>query len=60
MRTRILLAVLTMVTLIAACTGEQSTLVTKDGVAPYYTSLPDAQAAATADQYIVAEFYTDW
>jgi len=60
MRTRILLTVLTMVALTAACTGEQSTLVTKDGVAPYYTSLDDAQAAATTDQYIVAEFYTDW
>jgi hypothetical protein len=56
-----LMALLTMAVLIAACsTEQQSTLVAEDGEAPYYTSLADAQAAARADQYIVAEFYTDW
>ncbi len=60
MRTKILLTVLAMALAIAACSGEQSTLVTDQGKAPYYTSLAEAQAVAAANQYIVAEFYTDW
>lgn len=60
MRTKILLTILVLAMVIAACTGEQSTLVADQGEAPYYTSLAEAQAVAAADQYIVVDFYTDW
>lgn len=62
MRTRFMLVILVMVAVLAACTAEQATttLVADDGKAPYYTDLADALNAATADQYIVADFYTDW
>ena len=61
MRTKTVLALLALALVIAACTAEQeTTLVTAPGVAPYYTNLEDALAAAAADQYVVADFYTDW
>lgn len=62
MRIKFMLAMLMIVVALAACTAEQpaTTLVADDGQAPYYTNLADALDAATADQYVVADFYTDW
>lgn len=63
MRIKIIAAVLTLLVVLAACTGEKtqtSSLVTTAGTAPYYTDLADALQAAKADQYVVVDFYTDW
>jgi hypothetical protein len=66
MRTKILIAGLMLIVALAACTATDTTseattsLVASDGVAPYYTDLVEAQAAASADQYLVVDFYTDW
>ena len=62
MSARLMLAMLVIVAAIAACSAEQAVtiLVADDGKAPYYTSLADALDAATAEQYVVADFYTDW
>jgi|GEM_PF-2682813 len=59
MRANIVLTLLLVTAVMAACTGEKASLVRPDGAAPYYTSLADAQQAATADQLIVLDFYTD-
>lgn len=60
MRTKILLALLAIVALVAACSSGPTTLVSDPGKAPYYTSLAEALEVAATDQYVVAEFYTDW
>jgi thiol:disulfide interchange protein len=63
MRMKIIFAVLVVMLVIAACSGEKqpsSSLVTSAGVAPYYTNLADALQAARTDQYVVVDFYTDW
>jgi thiol:disulfide interchange protein len=63
MSTRIILVVLVVMLVIAACSGDKqqfSSLVTSTGVAPYYTNLADALQVARADQYVVVDFYTDW
>ena len=55
------MAVLTI--LAAVCIGEEApatSLVTKPGFAPYYTTLDAALGAAKDGQFVVAEFYTDW
>lgn len=62
MRTKILIAGLMLIIALAACstTDQHTSLVTKDGFAPYYTDLTEAKAAAGADQHLVIDFYTDW
>jgi len=56
---RLLTTVLIPVVVLLAC-AKTDTAVRQDGQAPYYTSIADAQAAATEGQYIVVDFYTDW
>ena len=63
MRIKIVFAVLLLVVVIAACSGDKmqpSSLVTSAGFAPHYTNLADALEAAKADQFVVLDFYTDW
>ncbi|MEW5796732.1 MAG: hypothetical protein AB1772_10285 [Candidatus Zixiibacteriota bacterium] len=63
MHIKLILAVLLLAAVIAACSSEQmqpSSLVTSAGTAPYYTNLDDALEAARADQFVVLDFYTDW
>jgi len=61
MRTKILIAGLMLVVVLAACstTDKSTTLVVNDGFVPYYTDLAEAQAAADPDQYLVVDFLTD-
>ena len=42
-------------------TGSRSDYVVEEGVAPYYTTLESALAAAQeSDRYVAVDFYTDW
>ena len=65
MRGKILLVVAVVALLLGACgvqeeAGQNTSLVEKAGKAPYYTVLADALEACGPNQYVVAEFYTDW
>ena len=61
MRTKILIAGLMLVVVLAACstTDQHTTLIANDGFVPYYTDLAEAQAVAGPDQYLVVDFWND-
>lgn len=63
MRLLIITALTVLTILTAVCIGEEApatSLVTKPGIAAYYTTLDAALGAAKGSQFVVVEFYTDW
>lgn len=42
------------------CAKEEPAEVVEGESAPYFVDLDEALTAASADQYIVVDFYTDW
>ena len=61
---RFLVVLLAVMMLTAAASAQEAdtdeTAVSEKETAPYHTSLESATAAATGDQKIVVDFYTDW
>lgn len=61
---RFLVVLMAVMMLTAAVTAQEAdtgeTAVSEKQTAPFHTSLESAIAAATGDQKIVVDFYTDW